>query len=111
MWTCPLEPSDRGSPEARAAPARDHPGGACRLTPRRGSGSSVAPIALRPPRNVGRCNAALRRRPMLAEHGASGNGASVDGPRKRGYSRAMRFSDRKIESLAEKLVRWLEAQP
>ena len=29
----------------------------------------------------------------------------------RGYPAAMRLSDRKIESLAEKMLRWLEAQP
>jgi hypothetical protein len=33
-------------------------------------------------------------------------------PRANGaYAAAMRLSDRKIESLAEKLVRWMEAQP
>ena len=37
--------------------------------------------------------------------------ASVDGSPRRRYAARMRYSDRKIESLAEKLVHWLESQP
>src|SRR5262245_42444489 len=32
-------------------------------------------------------------------------------PSRAGYSRRMRFSDRKLESLAEKMMRWIESQP
>jgi hypothetical protein len=47
---------------------------------------------------------------MLAEQQATSNAASVDAPIGGAYARRMRLSDRKIDSLAEKLVRWLEGQ-